>query len=125
MLCGDVNIAHQEIDLKNFKGNKKNSGFLPEERAWMTELLRENAEADAAEADAAIDELTAQTGGRRLNRCRAAGGGMVDVYRMLKPHHHRRGLHLVEQPRPGVCEECRLASRLPPGDTGHGSIGNT
>ena len=30
MLCGDVNIAHQEIDLKNFKGNKKNSGFLPE-----------------------------------------------------------------------------------------------
>jgi len=40
VLCGDINIAHQEIDLKNFKGNKKNSGFLPEERAWMTELLR-------------------------------------------------------------------------------------
>lgn len=39
VLCGDVNIAHQEIDLKNFKGNKKNSGFLPEERAWMTQLL--------------------------------------------------------------------------------------
>jgi exodeoxyribonuclease III len=33
ILCGDVNIAHQEIDLKNYKGNKKNSGFLPEERA--------------------------------------------------------------------------------------------
>ena len=41
ILCGDVNIAHQEIDLKNFKGNKKNSGFLPEERAWMTQLLSE------------------------------------------------------------------------------------
>ena len=41
MLCGDINIAHQEIDLKNFKGNKKNSGFLPEERAWMTQLLTE------------------------------------------------------------------------------------
>ena len=41
VLCGDVNIAHQEIDLKNFKGNKKNSGFLPEERAWMTQLLNE------------------------------------------------------------------------------------
>ncbi len=41
ILCGDVNIAHQEIDLKNFKGNKKNSGFLPEERAWMTRLLTE------------------------------------------------------------------------------------
>ena len=39
ILCGDINIAHQEIDLKNFKGNKKNSGFLPEERAWMTKLL--------------------------------------------------------------------------------------
>ncbi|MBK7005838.1 MAG: exodeoxyribonuclease III [Burkholderiales bacterium] len=39
ILCGDVNIAHQEIDLKNWKGNQKNSGFLPEERAWMTQLL--------------------------------------------------------------------------------------
>ena len=84
VLCGDINIAHQEIDLKNFKGNKKNSGFLPEERAWMTELLRENAEADAAEADAAIDELTAHQGAPAESP-RAAGGGMVDVYRMLKP----------------------------------------
>ena len=41
MLCGDINIAHQEIDLKNWKGNRKNSGFLPEERAWMTRLLSE------------------------------------------------------------------------------------
>ena len=39
VICGDWNIAHQEIDLKNFKGNKKNSGFLPEERAWMTDLF--------------------------------------------------------------------------------------
>lgn len=39
ILCGDVNIAHQEIDLKNWKSNQKNSGFLPEERAWMTQLL--------------------------------------------------------------------------------------
>lgn len=57
VLCGDVNIAHQEIDLTNFKGNKKNSGFLPEERAWMTQLL-------------ALEN---------------AGGGMVDVYRKLHP----------------------------------------
>ena len=41
ILCGDVNIAHNEIDLKNWKGNRKNSGFLPEERAWMTRLLAE------------------------------------------------------------------------------------
>ena len=39
ILMGDVNIAHKEIDLKNWKGNQKNSGFLPEERAWMTKLL--------------------------------------------------------------------------------------
>ena len=41
ILCGDVNIAHKEMDLKNWKGNLKNSGFLPEERAWMTKLLDE------------------------------------------------------------------------------------
>jgi exodeoxyribonuclease III len=41
ILVGDVNIAHHEIDLKNWKGNQKNSGFLPEERAWMTKLLTE------------------------------------------------------------------------------------
>jgi exodeoxyribonuclease-3 len=39
ILLGDVNIAHQEIDLKNWKSNQKNSGFLPEERAWMSQLL--------------------------------------------------------------------------------------
>ncbi|MCC9596706.1 MULTISPECIES: exodeoxyribonuclease III [Rubrivivax] len=39
ILVGDVNIAHKEIDLKNWRGNQKNSGFLPEERAWMTRLL--------------------------------------------------------------------------------------
>lgn len=41
VICGDWNIAHQEIDLKNWKGNLKNSGFLPEERAWMGQILRE------------------------------------------------------------------------------------
>ncbi|MFZ9150698.1 MAG: exodeoxyribonuclease III [Burkholderiales bacterium] len=41
VLCGDWNIAHREIDLKNWKGNLKNSGFLPEERAWMTQIFGE------------------------------------------------------------------------------------
>jgi len=57
ILCGDVNIAHQEADLKNFKGNRKNSGFLPEERAWMSKILH----------------LTEDS------------GGLVDVYRKLHP----------------------------------------
>ncbi|MBS0390671.1 MAG: exodeoxyribonuclease III [Comamonadaceae bacterium] len=56
ILCGDINIAHQQADLKNWRSNQKNSGFLPEERAWMTRLL-------------ADDE----------------SGGLVDVYRRLQP----------------------------------------
>ena len=47
VLCGDINIAHQEIDLKNYKGNKKNSGFLPDERAWVTRLLSEAGKPDS------------------------------------------------------------------------------
>ena len=35
ILCGDWNIAHTKNDLKNWRGNQKNSGFLPEERAWL------------------------------------------------------------------------------------------
>ncbi len=55
VVCGDWNIAHQEADLKNWRANKKNSGFLPEEREWL---------------------------GRVLD---AADGGYVDVVRALHP----------------------------------------
>ncbi len=41
VLCGDWNIAHQEIDLKNWRENRKHSGFLPEERAWLTQIFDE------------------------------------------------------------------------------------
>ncbi len=41
ILVGDINIAHQEIDLRNWKSNQKNSGFTPEERAWMSALLQD------------------------------------------------------------------------------------
>jgi exodeoxyribonuclease-3 len=57
ILVGDVNIAHHPIDLKNWRSNQKNSGFLPEERAWMTRTL-------GTEPD---------------------GLGLVDVHRMLRP----------------------------------------
>lgn len=56
ILCGDINIAHQQADLKNWRSNQKNSGFLPEERAWMTRLLGDEPD-----------------------------GGLVDVYRRLQP----------------------------------------
>lgn len=39
LLCGDWNIAHREIDLANWRANQKNSGFLPEERAWLSKVL--------------------------------------------------------------------------------------
>jgi len=41
LLCGDWNIAHKEIDLKNWRANQKNSGFLPEERTWLSTVLEE------------------------------------------------------------------------------------
>lgn len=40
IVCGDMNIAHQRIDLKNWRGNQKNSGFLPEERSWFSNWLQ-------------------------------------------------------------------------------------
>ena len=77
VLCGDINIAHQEIDLTNFKGNKKNSGFLPEERAWMSELLRD---AEQAPTLATTHPTLPPEGAGP-----AQGGGLVDVYRQLHP----------------------------------------
>jgi len=55
VVCGDWNIAHQQADLKNWRANQKNSGFLPEERAWLSQVLDE------------------------------ADGGYVDVVRALHP----------------------------------------
>lgn len=46
VVCGDWNIAHRKIDLKNWRGNQKNSGFLPEERAWMDKVFDEAGWAD-------------------------------------------------------------------------------
>ncbi|CDS52564.1 Exodeoxyribonuclease III [Polaromonas sp. CG9_12] len=82
VLCGDINIAHQEIDLKNFKGNRKNSGFLPEERAWMTELLRHDV---AAALPIACGSRPPEEEAAPPPADWVPGGGMVDVYRRLHP----------------------------------------
>ena len=47
IICGDVNIVHKEIDIKNWKSNQKNSGCLPEERAWLDKLFGEMQWVDA------------------------------------------------------------------------------
>lgn len=47
IICGDFNIAHKKIDIKNWQSNQKNSGFLPEERAWLDQLFDEVGFVDA------------------------------------------------------------------------------
>lgn len=47
VICGDWNIAHTEADIRNWRGNRKNSGFLPEERAWLSALFEQEGFADA------------------------------------------------------------------------------
>ncbi len=47
IICGDWNIAHTNADIRNWKGNRKNSGFLPEERAWLSQLFDELGYVDA------------------------------------------------------------------------------
>jgi len=50
IICGDWNIVHKEIDIKNFKSNQQTSGCLPEERAWLDKLLTEMGWVDAFRA---------------------------------------------------------------------------
>jgi exodeoxyribonuclease-3 len=59
ILCGDFNIAHRPIDLKNWRANQKNSGFLPEERAWLDRVFDELGWVDAfREVDPRPDRYT-------------------------------------------------------------------
>lgn len=59
ILCGDWNIAHKEIDLRNWRSNRKNSGFLPEERAWLDQLLGDVGYVDGfREINALADQYT-------------------------------------------------------------------
>ncbi|MFE1800935.1 exodeoxyribonuclease III [Streptomyces sp. NPDC059517] len=71
VVCGDWNIAHRPADLKNWRANQKNSGFLPEEREWLGKVFAE-AKAEAEGGDGGGD-----SGG--------GGAGYVDVVRALHP----------------------------------------
>lgn len=69
VICGDWNIAHKKADIKNWRGNQKNSGFLPEERQWMDWLLSEQ------ESEIAAD-------------MRAEQLGFVDAFRHVNQQEH-------------------------------------
>lgn len=59
IICGDWNTVHKEIDIKNFKGNQKNSGCTPDERAWMERLFSEEGWVDAfREVNQEADQYT-------------------------------------------------------------------
>lgn len=56
IVCGDLNIAHTRRDIKNWKGNQKNSGFLPHERQWLSDLFAD----DYKDAFRAVNDLDEQ-----------------------------------------------------------------
>jgi exodeoxyribonuclease III len=59
VLCGDWNIAHKEIDVKNWKSNRKTTGFLPEEREWLTRVFEQHGFVDVFRAlDPSPDRFT-------------------------------------------------------------------
>ncbi len=85
VVCGDWNIAHKNIDLKNWKSNQKNSGFLPHERAWMDALFGEAAWVDAYRTlyPEATDE--AYTWWSNRGQARAKNVGWRIDYQVISP----------------------------------------
>jgi len=83
IVCGDWNIAHKEIDLKNWRGNKKNSGFLPEERAWLTRLFDEVGFVDVFRT--VHPELEAYTWWSNRGQARANNVGWRIDYQIATP----------------------------------------
>ncbi len=84
IICGDWNIAHKQIDLKNWRSNQKHSGFLPEERAWMEQLL---AEVGFVDAFRVINQLPDQyTWWSHRGQAYAKNVGWRIDYQMITPH---------------------------------------
>lgn len=83
IICGDYNIAHQEIDLKNWRGNQKNSGFLPEERAWMSQLFNQLGFIDAFRY--VNPQLEAYTWWSNRGRARENNVGWRIDYQVITP----------------------------------------
>ncbi len=99
VLCGDWNIAHREIDLKNWRSNRKNSGFLPEERAWMDRVFGELGLVDAFRVlNPAPEQYTwwSNRGNARANNV----GWRIDyqiVSPSLRPYLRSETIHVAER----------------------------
>jgi exodeoxyribonuclease-3 len=84
VVCGDWNIAHTAMDIRNAKSNEKNSGFLPEERAWLTQLIDQDGWVDAyrtLKPQAQDYTWWSQRGAARANNV----GWRID-YQMISPN---------------------------------------
>lgn len=84
VICGDWNIAHRNIDLKNWRSNQKNSGFLPEERAWLDELFDRQGWVDAFRA-LHPDAVDAYTWWSNRGQARAKNVGWRIDYHVVSP----------------------------------------
>ena len=91
ILCGDWNIAHQEIDLKNWKSNQKNSGFLPEERAWLTRVFDELGFVDVYRKLYPDHSGEAYTWWSNRGQAWAKNVGWRIDYQIATPGHRRQG----------------------------------
>ncbi len=85
IICGDWNIAHQEIDLKNWRGNLKNSGFLPHERAWLDTLFNDVGYVDAYRKLHPNEEDNAYTWWSNRGHARQNNVGWRIDYQIISP----------------------------------------
>ncbi|MFM1880370.1 MAG: hypothetical protein RLZZ344_604 [Pseudomonadota bacterium] len=85
VVCGDWNIAHTERDLKNWKGNLKNSGFLPEERAWMGQVFAEIGWVDVFRHLYPLEEAAAYTWWSNRGQARTNNVGWRIDYQVATP----------------------------------------
>jgi len=83
IICGDWNIAHKPIDLKNWRSNQKNSGFLPEERAWLDQVFEQVGWVDAFRA--VNDSADQYTWWSNRGRARENNVGWRIDYHMVNP----------------------------------------
>ncbi len=99
ILCADWNICHRPIDLKNWRANQGNSGFLPEERAWMGSLLEEQGWVDSFRA--LHPELAAYTWWSNRGRARENNIGWRLDYQLVTPQLARavRGAEICRSPQ--------------------------